>query len=180
MNKELDEKCILIKPNIFNDDRGYFLETYKKTSYQEKIFNKLDFVQDNLSYSKKGVLRGMHLQKNFPQGKLVSVIMGDIFDVVIDLRKNSSNFCKWRSFNLHSENHEQLYVPPGFAHGFLTLSSSALVQYKCTEEYNKDDELCIFWNDKDLNIDWPFDKNKIIVSNKDANGISIKNYKSKD
>ena len=180
MNKDLNEKCILIKPEIFKDERGYFLETYKESNYIKYFDGQNKFAQDNLSYSKKGVLRGMHLQKKFPQGKLISVIAGNIFDVVIDLRENSPNFCKWESFNLSCDAHEQLWVPPGFAHGFLTLSDSAFVQYKCTEEYKKNDELCIFWNDNDLKIQWPLNKKDIIVSDKDANGISIANFKSQN
>ena len=178
MNKDLIEKWQLIKPDVFRDERGYFLETYKKSNYIKFFKDQNNFTQDNLSYSKKGVLRGLHLQKKFPQGKLVSVISGIIFDVIVDLREDSPNFCKWESFYLNSDHHEQLWVPPGFAHGFLTLSDEAFVQYKCTEEYKKNDELCIFWNDSDLKIQWPLNKKYIKVSDKDANGLSLENYKS--
>mgnify|MGYP000052901223 CR=1 FL=1 len=166
--------CILIEPDIYEDKRGFFMETFHK----EKYFNlgiTQDFVQDNYSYSSKGVLRGLHFQINSPQGKLVSVTSGEVYDVVVDLRESSISFGYWEGFTLSGNNKKQLWVPPGFAHGFLTTMEKTSFLYKCTNFYNPDDEGCILWNDKDLNISWPI--KKPIVSSKDLNGSSFFNFK---
>ena len=133
---------------------------------------KYDFVQDNQSYSQKNILRGLHFQKNNPQGKLVRVSRGTVFDVVVDIRKNSETFGKWESFILSDDNFLQLWVPPGFAHGFLSLTNNTILQYKCTDYYDPNDEHTIIWNDDDLNIDWPISNPK--VSKKDKDGKKFK------
>ncbi|MEG0408089.1 MAG: dTDP-4-dehydrorhamnose 3,5-epimerase [Bacilli bacterium] len=157
----------VITPIIHKDDRGYFMETY---NYNDMMTVGLDmvFVQDNQSYSSKGVLRGLHYQVNFPQGKLVRVIKGKVFDVAVDLRKNSKTFGQWYGIELSSENHIQLYIPEGFAHGFLSLSEGVEFCYKCTDFYHPGDEAGIIWNDSTINIQWP-----IIADNKLIDGTSI-------
>ena len=164
--------CILIEPVVYKDERGYFLETFKKNSYLKNLDIKYDFVQDNQSYSQKNILRGLHFQKNNPQGKLVRVSRGTVFDVVVDIRKNSETFGKWESFILSDDNFLQLWVPPGFAHGFLSLTGNTILQYKCTDYYDPNDEHTIIWNDDDLNIDWPISNPK--VSQKDKDGKKFK------
>ena len=155
----------LVKNNIFNDDRGRFIESYKKKKYETNGINS-SFVQDNLVYSKKNVLRGLHYQKKFPQGKLVSAISGEIFDIAVDIRKESKYYGQWIGKIISDKNCHQLYVPPGFAHGYCVLSDYAIVMYKCTEYYHKDDQYGIIWNDIDVNIDWPIDNP--ILSEKDC------------
>ncbi len=164
---------ILIKPKIFGDDRGFFMETYKKSDF-EKIGIKKEFVQDNHSKSVKGVLRGLHYQLNpKPQGKLVRVVKGSILDVAVDIRKNSPTFGKWVSAVLSEENRHMLWVPEGFAHGFLTLED-AEVLYKTTNEYSPELDRGILWNDEQIGIDWGIenpilsDKDKKLPSLKDA------------
>ena len=163
---------ILIKKKNYFDNRGYFFE-----SFNEKIYSKLgikkNFVQDNFSISKKNVLRGLHYQKRKPQGKLISVIKGEILDIVVDIRKDSRTFGKYQSFILSQKNSKQLWVPKNFAHGFLSLSSNTIVNYKCTDFYDPDDQATIAWNDKDLNINWAV--KKPILSEKDKNGIFFRN-----
>lgn len=166
--------CFLIEPDIHQDKRGFFMELFNKDKYL-KMGIDYNFFQDNYSYSTKGVLRGMHFQKQKPQGKLVSVIIGEVYDVVVDLRKNSSTFGKWEGFYLSSDNKKQLWVPPGFAHGFVVVSDLAGFLYKCSNLYDPADEGCILWNDPDLDIKWP-DKNPII-SEKDQNGSLFSKYK---
>ena len=163
-----------IKPKIFKDERGSFLETYNSKKYN-KFFKKTNFVQDNLSFSSKNVLRGLHIQKKFPQGKLVRVVQGEVFDVVLDLRKNSNTYGKWESFIINNIKMEQIWIPPGLAHGFQVLSDTAIFEYKCDEYYMPEDEQTILWKDEDLKINWPL-KNPI-VSDKDNAGIPIKDYK---
>lgn len=158
---------ILLEPKIFGDERGFFKETYQFDRYRE-FGIKLPFVQDNFSRSTKGVLRGLHYQKNFPQGKLVQVVSGEVFDVAVDIRKDSATFGKWFGAVLSGENHRQMYVPPGFAHGFCVLSDSADFSYKCTEYYHPEDEHTILWNDPTLAIDWPI--HEVLVSDKDRQG----------
>ena len=154
-------------PKIFNDERGYFIETYNQKALNKLIKKEITFLQDNQSYSKKGVLRGLHYQKHpFAQGKLVRVIEGEIFDVAVDIRTKSNTFGEWVGVKLNSERNNQLWVPEGFAHGFLTLSSFAVVAYKCTRTYVRSHEGTIRWNDPTLNIKWPY-INNLIISPKD-------------
>lgn len=155
---------LVIKPRVYEDERGFFLETWQKKRYEE-IGIEENFVQDNWSRSSKGVLRGLHFQKKHPQGKLVSVKRGKVFDVALDIRKNSSTFGEWYGEELSDENHLQMYVPSGFAHGFCVLSEFADFCYKCTDYYNSKDEGGIRFDDPDLDINWPI--NKPIVSEKD-------------
>jgi dTDP-4-dehydrorhamnose 3,5-epimerase len=143
-----------IQPRVFGDSRGYFLETWSRRDFAEAGLN-LDFVQDNQSRSARGVLRGLHFQKTRPQGKLVRVIEGEVFDVAVDLRAASPTRGRWHGLRLSAEKHNQFYVAPGFAHGFLVLSESALFEYKCTDFYYPDDEGGVIWNDPDIGINWP-------------------------
>lgn len=155
---------ILIKPQIFGDSRGYFYESWNKERYENAGITE-DFVQDNVSYSSRSVLRGLHYQKPYTQGKLVSVLMGEVWDVVVDLRRSSPTFGKWQGFTLTGERKEQLYVPYGFAHGFCVLSETALFQYKCTDKYSPESERGIMWNDPTLAIPWPM--REPLISDKD-------------
>ncbi len=145
---------ILVEPNVFADERGFFLETYHAQRYAEGGIA-ARFVQDNHSKSKRGILRGLHAQRHRPQGKLVRAVEGVIFDVAADIRRGSPTFGRWVGEILSAENFRQLYVPPGFVHGFCVLSETAQVVYKCTELYDRDDELAVIWNDPDLAITWP-------------------------
>lgn len=157
----------VIEPKIFKDKRGYFMETYNYEQFKAVGLD-MQFIQDNQSKSRKGVFRGLHFQKNHPQGKLVRVIKGEVFDVAVDLRKDSKTFGKWYGIILSSENKKQFYVPEGFAHGFLVLSEQAEFVYKCTDIYHPEDENGIVWDDETINIDWPLDNvDEIIVSEKD-------------
>jgi dTDP-4-dehydrorhamnose 3,5-epimerase len=144
----------LIEPKVFPDQRGHFLEIFQARRYQEYGIPS-NFVQDNLSFSLREVVRGLHYQLRFPQGKLIMPILGEIWDVVVDIRRGSPTFGKWLSISLTSEPCRQLYVPPGFAHGFAVVSASATVLYKCTDFYQPDDEHGIIWNDPSLAIPWP-------------------------
>jgi dTDP-4-dehydrorhamnose 3,5-epimerase len=161
---------VVIEPAVFTDNRGFFLETYHYGKYSQ---NGLDtrFVQDNHSHSKKDTLRGLHYQLKHSQGKMLYVIKGEIFDVAVDIRKGSPTFGKWAGVTLSDENKRQLYVPPGFAHGFCVLSEEADVIYKCTDFYAPDDEYGIIWNDPDIGINWPVTKPKL--SDKDHNYIML-------
>lgn len=141
-------------PKVFGDERGFFMETFRQSEF-EKHCGHYQFVQDNHSKSKQGVLRGLHFQRKKPQGKLVRVTQGEVYDVIVDLRENSSNFGQWVGVYLSAENKQLLWVPPGFAHGFYVISQEAEFQYKCTEYYNPGDEYSLRWNDSTLNIDWP-------------------------
>lgn len=168
------EGLFIIEPKVFGDDRGYFMETYNKNDFLKEGLL-MDFVQDNQSKSKKGVLRGLHFQKNFPQGKLVRVIKGEVFDVAIDLRKDSKTFLKHYSIILSEENKKQFYIPEGFAHGFLVLSDEAEFAYKCTEFYHPEDEYSLLFNDEDLGIEWPItEEMKLSISDKDLKGYKLK------
>ncbi len=176
-----------INPLIFEDDRGFFFESWNKKDWDYILENcdqgNYDFVQDNHSKSSKGVLRGLHFQKNpMAQGKLVRCIKGEIFDVAVDLRRSSNTFCKWFGINLSSSNKCQFWIPKGFAHGFLTLSKEAEVTYKTTEYWDKECEKSILWNDKDLNIDWPLEiiQNKLEISEKDLNGLRVEEINEED
>ena len=148
------EGLYVIEPAVHGDHRGYFMETYSLRDMQEEGLNMV-FVQDNQSMSRKGVLRGLHYQKTHPQGKLVRVIRGSVFDVAVDLRKNSPTFGKWYGVELTGENKKQFYVPEGFAHGFLVLSDEAEFCYKCTDYYAPGDEGGLAWNDPTVGIEWP-------------------------
>jgi dTDP-4-dehydrorhamnose 3,5-epimerase len=170
-------EVILIKPKIFSDARGFFAEIYKYSDFTQ-IGIKEHFIQDNYSQSKKGVLRGLHFQKDpNAQGKLVQCIKGKIFDVAVDIRKGSPTFGKWIGAELSGDNYYMLYVPPSFAHGFVVLSKIAEVVYKCTKEYSKEDDRGIIWNDPDLNIKWPI--KKPVLSEKDAKLPTLKNSDNK-
>lgn len=162
---------LVIKPRVFKDERGFFLETWQKERYQE-IGIREDFVQDNWSRSTKGVLRGLHFQKEHPQGKLVSVRSGKVFDVAVDIRKDSPTFGQWFGEELSEDNHLQMYVPSGFAHGFCVLSETANFVYKCTEYYYPNDEGGILFNDETLAIDWPINEGSIVTSDKDKENLS--------
>ncbi|KNY29651.1 dTDP-4-dehydrorhamnose 3,5-epimerase [Pseudobacteroides cellulosolvens] len=157
----------VIEPKVFGDNRGYFMETYNYNDFKEAGLD-MAFVQDNQSKSFKGVLRGLHFQVNFPQGKLVRVLSGEVFDVGVDMRKDSPTYKKWFGVVLSAENKKQFYVPPGFAHGFLVLSDEAEFAYKCTEFYHPEDESGIMWNDPSIGIEWPLEGiNEIVLSEKD-------------
>jgi dTDP-4-dehydrorhamnose 3,5-epimerase len=169
ITKTILADVLVIHPKVFNDQRGCFFETWNEDEFSEKIGRKVQFVQDNQSISKQGVLRGLHYQSERPQGKLVRVVSGDIFDVAVDLRSNSSSFGKWFGIQLSSENRKQLWIPEGFAHGFVALSSSAEVIYKTTEYWHPLSEKCIRWNDNFLNIKWP--NLELIISEKDKFGV---------
>lgn len=145
-----------IQPKIWGDDRGYFFESYARARYEAAGIPG-EFVQDNVSFSRRGVLRGLHIQNPQSQGKLVSVLMGSVFDVAVDVRRGSPHFGKWVGITLSAEKKNQLWVPPGFAHGFLVTSETALFAYKCTEYYAPENEFSIAWNDPDIGIEWPLD-----------------------
>ena len=159
------EGVLLIKPQVFGDERGYFVETWQKERYEAAGIN-LPFVQDNHSKSTKGILRGLHFQKQHPQGKLVMVSLGEVFDVAVDIRKGSPTFGKWFGAILNQENQNQLWIPPGMAHGFVVLSDVAHFHYKCTDFYHPGDEGSIRWNDPTIGIVWPF-KEEPVLSAKD-------------
>lgn len=163
----------VIEPKVFPDARGYFMETYNKQDFDEEGLT-MNFVQDNQSMSVKGVLRGLHYQKQFPQGKLVRVIRGAVFDVAVDLRAASKTYGKWFGVELTAENKKQFYISEGFAHGFLVLSDEAEFVYKCTDFYHPGDEGGVIWNDPEIGIDWPIPAGmNIILSEKDQkwNGL---------
>jgi dTDP-4-dehydrorhamnose 3,5-epimerase len=160
--------CFIIEPTIFEDERGYFFESYNHKNFCEAIGREVIFVQDNQSFSKKGVLRGLHFQKGeHAQAKLVSVLQGKIQDVVVDLRKDSPTFGQHLSIELSDENKKQVFIPRGFAHGFLTLGDTAEVFYKCDNYYNKDFEGGILCIDKELDIDWKMKSDQFILAEKD-------------
>jgi dTDP-4-dehydrorhamnose 3,5-epimerase len=167
---------LVIEPKVFGDSRGFFFESFNQKAFNDATGLNEIFVQDNHSRSAKGVLRGLHYQLLQPQGKLVRVVRGAVFDVAVDIRKNSATFGKWVGVALSEDNHQQLWVPAGFAHGFLVLSESADFLYKTTDYYAPADERCIVWNDADLEISWPLykvDLNLPIVSIKDSLGSSL-------
>jgi dTDP-4-dehydrorhamnose 3,5-epimerase len=145
---------LLIKPDVFGDSRGFFQETWNLRRYTEEGLDR-HFVQDNLSFSRKGTLRGLHFQNPHAQGKLVYVLQGEVFDVAVDVRADSPTFGQWYGVTLSAENHQQLFVPEGFAHGFCVTSETALFAYKCTDFYRPDLEFSIQWNDPEIGIDWP-------------------------
>ena len=157
---------VVIEPKVFGDERGYFYEAYNKNTFHELGLD-YDFVQDNQSFSRKGVLRGLHFQKQFPQAKLVRVIEGEVFDVAVDLRKDSPTFGKWYGVTLSGENKKMFMIPRGFAHGFLVLSETAVFSYKCDDFYHPNDEGGIIYNDPDIGIDWPRVDCELVLSEKD-------------
>lgn len=163
---------LLIEPKIFRDERGFFFESFNQRIWEEKTGLRTRFVQDNHSSSCRGVLRGLHYQISSPQAKLVRCSHGEIFDVAVDLRKSSPTFGRWLGTILSAENQHQLWIPVGFAHGFLTLSASAEVLYKTTDYYNPQGERTILWDDPDLGIDWPV-AGRPLISAKDAAGSSF-------
>ncbi|WP_114193577.1 dTDP-4-dehydrorhamnose 3,5-epimerase [Edaphovirga cremea] len=162
----------IIQPKIFGDARGFFLETFEKKRYQEMLNIDLEFVQDNHSRSSKGVLRGLHFQKVNPQGKLVRVVQGEVFDVAVDIRPDSPTYGEWEGVLLSEENKTQFWVPPGLAHGFVVLSEIADFEYKCTDYYNPAHERCLFWNDPEVGIKWPLENP--LLSEKDKVGELFK------
>ena len=163
---------IMIEPTVYGDDRGFFYESYNKKRFEEATGTTADFVQDNHSKSNKGVLRGLHYQIKQAQGKLVRVISGKVLDVAVDIRKSSSTFGHWVGIELSEENKRQLWMPPGFAHGFVVLSESAEFLYKTTDYYAPEYERCIRWDDADLSIDWQI-SGEPLVSEKDTKGVSL-------
>lgn len=161
------EGLYIIEPSVFGDERGYFMETYNQNDFKEAGLDMV-FVQDNQSMSVKGVLRGLHYQKQYPQGKLVRVVRGRVFDVAVDLRSGSKTYGKWFGVELSAENKKQFYIPEGFAHGFLVLSDEAEFCYKCTDFYRPGDEGGMAWNDPEIGIDWPVEEGmKLVISEKD-------------
>lgn len=163
----------IVEPKVFGDDRGFFFESFNQNQWEEATGIKTSFVQDNHSRSVKGVLRGLHYQIKQPQGKLVRCVLGEVFDVAVDIRKSRPTFGKWVGVVLSAENKRQFWVPEGFAHGFLVLSDVAEFLYKTTDYYAPEHERCIIWNDPDIGIKWPFDE-KPRLSGKDAQGGSFK------
>ncbi len=163
---------LLLEPRVFQDERGYFLETWNARTFRNEIKLDVQFVQDNHSRSGRDVLRGLHYQIRQPQGKLIRVARGRIFDVAVDLRKSRPTFGRWVGYELSEDNHRQLWIPPGFAHGFLVLSEIADVLYKTTDYYAPEHERCLIWNDPEVGIDWPLDREPVL-SAKDQSGLSF-------
>jgi dTDP-4-dehydrorhamnose 3,5-epimerase len=168
------QDCVIIDPKVFGDERGFFLETFQADRYSELAGITLPFVQDNHSRSSKAVLRGLHYQKMKPQGKLVRVVRGEVYDVAVDIRKGSATFGEWEGVILSENNKKQFWVPPGFAHGFVVLSDTADFEYKCTDYYDSSDEGSISWSDPDLNISWPIANP--ILSTKDASAPRLVDF----
>ena len=167
----------IITPAVFGDSRGYFMETYQYNDFKEAGIDQI-FVQDNQSSSRRGVLRGLHFQINYPQDKLVRVIRGEVFDVAVDLRKNSPTFGKWHGELLSEENKKQFFIPKNFAHGFLVLSETAEFCYKCSDFYHANDEGGLLWSDPDIGVEWPIPEGmELIISEKDQRWGGIKELK---
>lgn len=168
------EGLYVIEPTVFKDERGYFVETYNQNDTKEAGLDMV-FVQDNQSMSTRGVLRGLHFQKQFPQGKLVRVVRGKVFDVAVDLRSDSKTYGKWFGVELSAENMKQFYIPEGFAHGFLVLSDEAEFCYKCTDFYHPGDEGGLAWNDPEIGVEWPLEEGvDLIISEKDQKWKGLK------
>ena len=168
------EGLYVIEPTVFKDERGYFVETYNQNDMKEAGLDMV-FVQDNQSMSTRGVLRGLHFQKEFPQGKLVRVVKGSVFDVAVDLRSDSETYGKWFGVELSAENMKQFYIPEGFAHGFLVLSDEAEFCYKCTDFYHPGDEGGLAWNDPEIGVEWPLEEGvDLIISEKDQKWKGLK------
>jgi dTDP-4-dehydrorhamnose 3,5-epimerase len=162
---------LVIEPEVFGDNRGYFLESWNRQRYAEAGVD-ADFVQDNLSFSRQGILRGLHFQNPNPQSKLMQVLQGEVFDVAVDIRRSSPTFGRWYGIRLSAENRRQFYVPAGFAHGFAVLSRTALFHYKCNAYYSPKDEMAIRWDDPDVGIPWPVADPRL--SEKDAKGARLR------
>lgn len=168
------EGLYVIEPTVFKDERGYFVETYNQNDMKEAGLDMV-FVQDNQSMSTRGVLRGLHFQKQFPQGKLVRVVRGKVFDVAVDLRSDSKTYGKWFGVELSAENMKQFYIPEGFAHGFLVLSDEAEFCYKCTDFYHPGEEGGLAWNDPEIGVGWPLEEGvDLIISEKDQKWKGLK------
>ena len=168
--------CFIIEPRVFKDERGYFFESFNEKTFSEKTGLNVHFVQDNQSFSSKGVLRGLHYQiGEFAQAKLVQVLQGEVLDVAVDIRPNSETYGKYVSVLLTAENKKQMFVPRGFAHGFLVLSPTALFSYKCDNFYNKESEGGVAFDDPMIGIDWNFPKEQLIISEKDQNNPILQN-----
>ena len=168
------EGLYVIEPTVFKDERGYFVETYNQNDMKEAGLDMV-FVQDNQSMSTRGVLRGLHFQKQFPQGKLVRVVRGKVFEVAVDLRSDSKTYGKWFGVELSAENMKQFYIPEGFAHGFLVLSDEAEFCYKCTDFYHPGDEGGLTWNDPEIGVEWPLEEGvDLIISEKDQKWKGLK------
>ena len=168
------EGLYVIEPTVFKDERGYFVETYNQNDMKEAGLDMV-FVQNNQSMSTRGVLRGLHFQKQFPQGKLVRVVRGKVFDVAVDLRSDSKTYGKWFGVELSAENMKQFYIPEGFAHGFLVLSDEAEFCYKCTDFYHPGDEGGLAWNDPEIGVEWPLEEGvDLIISEKDQKWKGLK------
>lgn len=165
---------VIIEPKVFGDERGYFYEAYNKNTFHELGLD-YDFVQDNQSFSRKGVLRGLHFQKNYPQAKLVRVIEGEVFDVAVDLRKDSPTYGKWYGVVLSGENKKMFMIPRGFAHGFLVLSETAIFSYKCDDFYHPNDEGGIIYNDPTIGVEWPKLDCEFVLSEKDKKHDKFRN-----
>lgn len=163
--------CLIIEPKVFGDERGFFLESFHQQRYEQQTGIRQSFVQDNHSRSAYGVLRGLHFQRTRPQGKLVRVVRGEVFDVAVDIRPQSPTFGQWEAVILSEENKRQFWVPPGFAHGFQVLSDFADFEYKCTDYYAPEDEASLAWNDPQLGIDWPVQQP--LLSAKDAKAFTL-------
>ena len=176
------EGVYVIEPTVFGDNRGYFMETYNQKDMQEAGLDMV-FVQDNQSSSTKGVLRGLHFQKEFPQGKLVRVVKGSVFDVAVDLRSDSETYGKWFGVVLSAENKKQFFIPKNFAHGFIVLSESAEFAYKCTDFYHPNDEGGLKWDDPEIGVEWPMPegmtKEELTISDKDQKWGSFAEYKNR-
>jgi dTDP-4-dehydrorhamnose 3,5-epimerase len=164
---------LILEPQVFGDDRGFFLESYNRRRYSQMGLD-VEFVQDNHSRSKKNVLRGLHLQKHNPQGKLVRVATGHVWDVAVDVDPTSPTFRQWEGVDLTEDNHRQLYIPPGYAHGFCVLSATADFEYKCTQFYTPDDEVGLRWDDPELGIRWPV--SAPVLSTRDAANSSLREF----
>jgi len=162
---------LLIEPDVFGDARGFFFESWSRKKYAEAGLPRT-FVQDNVSLSRQGILRGLHVQNPKSQGKLVQVLLGEVFDVAVDIRNGSPTFGQWSGALLSAENKRQLWIPPGFAHGFLVVSETAMFHYKCTDYYSPADEFTLLWNDPDVGIQWP--EGTPILSAKDEQGLRLK------
>ena len=174
-NKTKIEGVFIIEPQVFGDERGFFMETYKESDFKKAGLD-YNFIQDNHSKSRKGVLRGLHYQLHYPQAKLVRVIQGEVFDVAVDLRKDSPTYGQWIGVLLSAENKKMFMIPRGFAHGFVVLSETAEFVYKCDEVYHPEDEGGIMWNDPEVGIDWPY-KGEPLLSEKDKKHPSLKESK---
>ncbi|MCZ2721340.1 dTDP-4-dehydrorhamnose 3,5-epimerase [Marinomonas sp. 15G1-11] len=170
VTKTAVDGVLIIEPKVFGDERGFFLESFQESRYQELCGIKSRFVQDNHSRSGKNVLRGLHFQKSKPQGKLVRVVRGEVFDVAVDIRKDSPTYGQWAGVLLSEDNKKQFWVPPGLAHGFVVLSEVADFEYKCTDYYDPSDEGCLIWNDPTVAIEWP-EGIQPLLSEKDAVGL---------